>query len=86
MSNHRLSNAVPEQAAPRRPQTASDIISRLQHGILRMSLAYCGQNIELDRKLKEVRSLLSNGQRDARLHELIDQIVETVCVMNHTRT
>ncbi len=51
-----------------------------------MSLAYCGQNAELDRKLNEVRGLMRSGQRDPRLHKLIDQIVEIVCSMGHTRT
>ncbi len=70
MSVHRLSNAAPKQAAPSRHQATSATISRLQHGILRMSLAYCGQNIELDRKLNEVRGLMRSDQRDPRLHEL----------------
>ncbi len=86
MSVHRLSNAAPKQAAPRRDQATSATISRLRHSILRMSLAYCGQNAELDRKLNEVRGLMRSGQRDPRLHKLIDQIVEIVCSMDHTRT
>ena len=29
---------------------------------------------------------MRSGQRDPRLHKLIDQIVEIVCSMDHTRT
>ena len=86
MSVLRLSNAATKQAAPRRHVATSATISRLQHSILRMSLAYCGQNIELDRKLNEVRALMRSDQRDPRLHELIDQIVEIVCSMDPTST
>ncbi len=86
MSVRRLSNAALKQAAPSKHEATSARVSRLQHGILRMSLAYCGQNIELDRKLNEVRVLMRSDQRDPRLNELIDQIVEIVCSMGHTRT
>ena len=83
MSVHRLNKVAPKDAAPHKRQANSETISRLQRGILRMSFAYHGQNTDLDQKLKEVGSLLRGGQRDTRLNKLIDQIVESVCSMDH---
>lgn len=59
-------------------RAGAETISRLQRGILRMALAYHGQNPELDAKLKQLGVLIRNGQRDAGLQQLIDEIVDTI--------
>ena len=88
MSVHRLSStANPQQAhTPKRDSKkergAAETISRLQRGILRMSLSHHGENAELDGHLKELGSLLRSGRRDERLQDLIDEIVENVIALD----
>ena len=88
MSVHRLgSTANPQQVHtpkrdPNKDRGAADTISRLQRGILRISLSHHGQNAELDSHLKELGSLLRSGRRDERLQDLIDEIVESVIALN----
>jgi len=71
----------PRVSTPKRDGTvdrSSETISRLQRGILRLALAYHGQNVDLDAKLKQLGVLIRNGQRDSGLQQLIDEIVDTI--------
>ncbi len=63
-------------ASAERPQ--GETIARLQRGILRLALAYHGQNQELDNKLKEFGTLIRSGRRHPDRQQLIDEIVDTI--------
>lgn len=82
--NGPLSNS--KGALPRRDgvadRVASETISRLQRGILRLALAYHGRSPDLDKKLKELGGLVRAGRRDALLQRLIDEIVNTIVSLN----
>ncbi|MBK8959496.1 MAG: diguanylate cyclase [Proteobacteria bacterium] len=82
--NGSISNSKPP--VPRRDgaadRVASETISRLQRGILRLALAYHGRSPDLDKKLKELGGLVRAGRRDALLQRLIDEIVNTIVTLN----
>lgn len=80
-----LSNSVkqPQTSANARgaatTETApSEVIARLQRGVLRLALSYHGLSPELDRKLKEFGTLIRGGGRQSDRQRLIDEIVDTV--------
>ena len=75
------SPAAPEAGSER--GSAAETTARLQRGILRLALAYHGQNAALDSKLKELGKLLRSGKRDASLQQLIDDIVDTHLCCTH---
>ena len=58
MSIHTLNSSATDQPVQNSRREANkertETVSRLQRGILRMSLAHHGQNAELDRHLKEL--------------------------------
>jgi diguanylate cyclase len=68
-----------------KPLKASETISRLQRGILRLALSYHGQNQELDAHLHELGTLLRSGTKDARLQRLIDEIVDIIVAQDMTQ-
>ena len=76
----------PKAPLPRRDgvadRAASETISRLQRGILRLALAYHGRSADLDKKLKELGGLVRAGRRDAGLQRLIDEIVNTIVTLD----
>ena len=89
MSIHTLNSSATDQPVQNSRRQANkertETVSRLQRGILRMSLAHHGQNAELDRHLKELGGLLRSGRRDERLQDLIDEIVEIVVTLDQQR-
>ena len=68
-------DGVPDRAA-------TETISRLQRGIMRLALAYHGRSADLDKKLKELGGLVRAGRRDANLQRLIDEIVDTIVTLD----
>ena len=88
MSVSQLNGTItnPKAPPPRRDgvadRAASETISRLQRGILRLALAYHGRSADLDKKLKELGGLVRAGRRDAGLQHLIDEIVNTNVTLN----
>ena len=64
---------------------ATETISRLQRGILRLALSYHGQNPQLDAHLHELGMLVRNGTKDARLQRLIDEIVDIIVAQDITQ-
>ncbi len=84
MSASHLNGTItnPKATPPRRDgvadRAAAETISRLQRGILRLSLAYHGRSSDLDKKLKELGGLVRAGRRDALLQRLIDEVVSTI--------
>ncbi len=87
MSVHHVSSSAAAQHvhSPKgnsnKNRTTAETISRLQRGILRLSLPHHGQDANLDSHLKELGSLLRSGRRDERLQDLIDEIVEIVVAL-----
>ncbi len=88
MSAPQLNGTITNSKAPlpRRDgvadRVASETISRLQRGILRLALAYHGRSPDLDKKLKEMGGLVRAGRRDALLQRLIDEIVSTIVALD----
>lgn len=80
-------NSVPASSGGTRQDKTSpnETVARLQRGILRLALAYHGQDPGLDAKLKELGGLLRGGKRDARLQALIDEIVDTIVALDLDR-
>ena len=84
MSSVQLNGNVKSPKAPAAKRdalsdrTAGETVARLQRGILRLALAYYGQNADLDHKLKELGGLVRSGRRESELQQLIDAIVSTI--------
>ena len=76
------SNTSPPRRDGVADRVATETISRLQRGILRLALAYHGRSSDLDRKLKELGGLVRTGRRDGELQRLIDEIVSTIVSLN----
>lgn len=85
--NSTAQNTVPPRAADSRQERTgpAETVTRLQRGILRLALAYHGQNQELDARLKKLGGLLRSGKRDATLQTLIDEIVDTIVSLDLDR-
>lgn len=65
-------------AANGRHEGQAEAIARMQRAILRLALAYLGQNKELDAKLRELGQLIRSGRRQNDRQPLIDQIVDNI--------
>ncbi|MFT4581368.1 MAG: diguanylate cyclase [Gammaproteobacteria bacterium] len=57
---------------------SKEVISRLQRGVLRLALSFHGTHPALDKKLKELGTLIRNGKKDEDLQRLIDEVVDTI--------
>lgn len=56
----------------------AETISRLQRGVLKLASSFQGQSAELDNRMKELSTLMRGGQKDGRLQNVIDEIVDTI--------
>ncbi|MFP6682063.1 MAG: hypothetical protein VCB07_07695 [Gammaproteobacteria bacterium] len=55
----------------------AETISRLQRGVLKLALSFQRQSADLDNGMKESSTLIRVGQRNGRLQNAIDEIVDT---------
>ena len=56
----------------------AETIPRLQRGVLKLALSFRRQSAELDNGMKESSTLIRVGQRNGRLQNAIDEIVDTI--------
>lgn len=62
-----------------------EAIKRLQRGILRLALAYHGQDPQLDGKLKQFGTLIRNDSGQEERQQLIDSIVDAVIALHEAQ-